>query len=105
MAFRTASGVADGFDCRYSAATPATCGVAIDVPEIVFVAVVLVYHEEVMLMPGAKRSTQVPMFAHDGLVSVLSVALTVMAAATRAGEVLQAFWAKRPKKPLPAAMA
>jgi hypothetical protein len=45
---------------RYCAATPATCGEAIDVPLIVFVAVVLVHQAEVMLDPGAKMSTQLP---------------------------------------------
>jgi len=43
-----------------SAATPATCGEAIDVPEIVFDAVVDVYHAEVMLDPGANTSTHDP---------------------------------------------
>src|SRR4051794_14763644 len=36
-ALATADGVAVVFVARYSAATPATCGVAIDVPLIVFV--------------------------------------------------------------------
>jgi hypothetical protein len=49
-----------GFADMYSAATPAVCGVAIDVPLIVFVAVVDEYHDDVMFTPGAKRSTQVP---------------------------------------------
>jgi hypothetical protein len=40
--------------------TPAVCGVAIEVPLIVFVAVSFVYHEDRMLTPGAKMSTQVP---------------------------------------------
>ena len=39
---------------------PATCGVAIDVPLIVFVAVSFVFQVDVMLEPGAKMSTQVP---------------------------------------------
>ena len=43
-----------------SAATPATCGEAIDVPEIVFVAVVEVNHADKMLEPGAKTSRQDP---------------------------------------------
>jgi hypothetical protein len=34
--------------------------VAIDVPEIVFVAVLLVHHADVMLTPGANQSTQLP---------------------------------------------
>jgi hypothetical protein len=36
------------------------CGVAIDVPLIVLVAVSLVFQSEVMFTPGAKRSTHVP---------------------------------------------
>ena len=50
---------AEGAPCRTRAATPATCGVAIDVPLIVLVAGRVV-HAEVMLEPGANRSTQVP---------------------------------------------
>ena len=57
---RTVAGDAPGFDWRYCAATPAVCGVAIDVPLIVLVAVLLVYHAEVMLTPGANQSTQLP---------------------------------------------
>ena len=60
IALATVAGDAAGLPCRYSAATPATCGVAIDVPLIVFVAVSDVYHADVMLEPGAKRSRQVP---------------------------------------------
>ncbi len=56
----TVAGVAVGSPCRYSAAAPATCGVAIDVPLSVAVAVSEVYHDETMLEPGANRSTQVP---------------------------------------------
>ncbi len=44
------------------AAMPATCGDAIDVPELVFVAVFDVYHAEVMFDPGAKTSTHEPKF-------------------------------------------
>src|SRR5687767_12419127 len=47
IAAHTVAGDALGFPARYSAATPATCGVAMDVPLIVFVAVVLVYHADV----------------------------------------------------------
>jgi hypothetical protein len=36
------------------------CGVAIEVPLMVFVAVLLVYQAEVMLEPGANQSTQLP---------------------------------------------
>ena len=59
-ALRTEAGDAAGLPCRYRAATPATCGVAIDVPLIVFVAVLLVYQAEVIEDPGANRSRHDP---------------------------------------------
>src|SRR5436190_10635994 len=74
-----------------------------DVPLMVLVAVVEENHDEVMLTPGAKMSTQVPVLAHTGLWSVESVALTVMAAGARAGEVVQASTALPLASPLPAA--
>ena len=45
---RTWAGEAVGFALRISAAAPATCGVAIDVPLIVLVAVSLVFQADVM---------------------------------------------------------
>jgi hypothetical protein len=51
----TVEGVAAGTAWRYSAATPATCGVAIDVSLIAFVAVSDVFHDEVMLEPGREE--------------------------------------------------
>jgi hypothetical protein len=66
------------------ATTPATCGVAIDVPLIVFVPVSPNPHAEVIETPGANTSTQLPKFANEAFVSVASVALTVSAAPTRA---------------------
>src|SRR5215467_16204885 len=86
----TVAGEAVGFVSRNSAATPVTCGVAIDVPEIVFVAVSLVFHDDVMLLPGAKISRHVPKFENDARASVVVVAPTVMALAARAGDELQA---------------
>src|SRR3954464_746440 len=44
----TSAGVASGWSARYSAAAPTTCGVAIDVPLIVLLAVSLVFHDDVM---------------------------------------------------------
>ena len=44
----------------YSAATPATCGEAIDVPLMVRVAVVLPIQADVMEAPGAYRCEQEP---------------------------------------------
>ena len=60
IASRTVPGDAPGVFDKYSAAAPATCGVAIDVPLIVFVADGLVYQSLVMPTPGANRSTHVP---------------------------------------------
>src|SRR6185295_12847108 len=90
MAAVTVAGEALGFVSRNNAATPVTCGVAIDVPEIVLVAVSLVFHDEVILLPGAKMSTHVPKFENDERASVVVVEPTVIALATRAGDVLQA---------------
>src|SRR6476660_265118 len=92
IAAATCAGVAVGFVSRNNAATPVTCGVAIDVPEIVLVAVSLVLHADVMLLPGAKMSTQVPKFENDERTSVIVVEPTVIALAVRAGETLQASW-------------
>src|SRR5262245_19674482 len=69
---------------------PVTCGVAIEVPLIVFVAVSLVFQAEVIELPGAKRSRHVPKLENEALASVLVVAPIVFAAATRAGEVVHA---------------
>jgi hypothetical protein len=90
MAAVTVAGEAVGFVSRNSAATPVTCGVAIDVPEIVLVAVSLVFHDEVMLLPGAKMSTHVPKFENEERASVIVVEPTVIALGARAGETLHA---------------
>ena len=86
----TVAGDAVGFVSKKRAATPATCGVAIEVPEIVFVAVSLVFQDEVMLEPGAKMSTHVPKLEKDERASVIVVDPTVIALGSRAGEELQA---------------
>ena len=87
----TAAALAPGLFCKYNAATPTTCGVAMLVPLIVLVAVSLVFHDDVMLEPGAKISTQVPKLEKLERASVLVVEPTVVALATRAGDVVQAF--------------
>ena len=69
-------------------------------PLIVFVAVSLVLQAEVMLEPGAKMSTHVPKLENEERASVLVVAPTVTALATRAGDELHAFALE-----LPAAIA
>ena len=56
-----------------------------------FVAVSLVFQDEVMLLPGAKMSRHVPKLEKDARASVLVVAPTVFAAGTRAGDELHAF--------------
>src|SRR5713101_6252057 len=86
----TCCGVAVGCSSRYSAATPVVWGAAIDVPLIVLVAVSLVFQADVMRTPGANQSTHLPTFAHCGRRSVMSVALTVIAWGTRAGDCQQA---------------
>src|ERR1044071_2680815 len=90
IALATVAGEAEGLFCKYSAATPATCGVAIDVPLMVFVAVSDVYHEDSIEEPGAKMSTHVPMFEKSDFASVEVVEPTVSAAATRPGDSVQA---------------
>ena len=55
-------------------------------PLIVFVAVLLVCHAEVMLEPGAKMSRHEPKLENDERASVFVVDPTVTAGPTRAGE-------------------
>src|SRR2546430_13202954 len=52
IAARTAAGDAVGLLCRYSAATPAVWGVAIDVPLIVLADVSVSHQSDVMFTPG-----------------------------------------------------
>ena len=84
--FRTVAGDAPGLLCKNRAATPATCGVAIDVPLNVAVAVSLPFDDDSMLDPGAKISTTLPKFENDERASFIVDEPTVIAAATRAGE-------------------
>src|SRR5215212_3629092 len=79
IAAATVAGEALGFVSRNNAATPATCGAAIDVPEIVLVAVSLVRHDDVMLLPGAKISRHVPKLENEARPSLMVVAPTVIA--------------------------
>jgi hypothetical protein len=80
------AGLSVGFALNSAAATPATCGEAIDVPEMVLMAVELFIHADVMDVPGAKMSRHEPKFEYEARTSVRSVAPTVMAFAARAGE-------------------
>ncbi len=65
-------------------------------PEIVFVAEVLVCQAEVIATPGAIMSTQLPILLKDAIESLLALAATVMAPGTLAGEELHAFVALFP---------
>ena len=65
---------------------PATCGEAIDVPEIVVVAELLPIQADVMPTPGAIMSTQDPVLLNEATKSPLVLAATVIAFETRAGE-------------------
>lgn len=58
----TAPTEAVGVSWSTRAATPATCGDAIEVPEIVFVADPLEFHADVIDDPGAKMSRHLPKF-------------------------------------------
>src|SRR6266545_4452211 len=69
---------------------PITCGVAIDVPLKLAVAVSLVFTDDTIATPGPKMSRQRPKLENDARRSVRSVAPTVIAAGTRAGLKLQA---------------
>ncbi len=56
----TWAGVAFEFAAKYKAETPATCGVAIDVPLKILVDVVLGIYVDRIEDPGAKISTTDP---------------------------------------------
>mmetsp|Transcript_5690 Transcript_5690/g.11853 ORF Transcript_5690/g.11853 Transcript_5690/m.11853 type:complete len:233 (+) Transcript_5690:545-1243(+) len=75
-----------------SAAAPATCGEAIDVPSYTSVAPFPVSTADVIPSPGAKMSTHVPQLLKSARRSFSVLAPTVIASAADAGEVLQAFW-------------
>ena len=75
-----------GNACASRAARPATCGAAIDVPEIVRVADEPPTQAEVMLVPGAQRSTHDPKFEYAACASARSIAPIVSADGARAGE-------------------
>src|ERR1041385_7861576 len=65
---------------------PAVCGAAIEVPLIVFVDVSVVSHADLIDTPGAYQSTHAPASDQLGARSLRSLAATVIAAATRAGD-------------------
>src|SRR4051794_34151645 len=84
------AGVASGCRARYTAATPAACGAAIDVPLMVRVAVSPVSQSDVMSTPGAYQSTHGPPSDHGAGASLRSLAATVMTPGTRAGDDVHA---------------
>ena len=85
IAAQTSAGVACGLVCRMSAAAPATCGDAIDVPLLVAAATSVAMPAETMLAPGANRSLHGPKFEKSASSSSISDAATVIASGTRAG--------------------
>jgi len=91
IAFLTVAGDAPGLLCKYRAATPATCGEAIEVPLKVAPAVSLVNQEDKIPEPGAKMSTTLPKFENEDRESEVVDDPTVIASPTRAGEELEAF--------------
>ena len=82
----TCEGVIVGALPNMFATTPATWGDAIDVPDLLEVALGLVIAAEMMWTPGAKMSTQEPLLEKPATASVESVAPTVMADASLDGE-------------------
>lgn len=90
IAVLTPAGVAEGVAASSSAAAPATCGAAMDVPDSVAVAVGEVWYAERMPEPGANRSRQEPQFENDDRASDEVVDPTVSADGSDAGDALQA---------------
>src|SRR5436305_2979902 len=101
----TCAGASPGFAARISAAAPATCGVAIEVPLIQAVAVSPLPWSDRMLTPGANRSTHGPSLDHGARASCTSLAATVSASGVSAGETVHASTGLPCPSPLPAATA
>src|SRR5262245_42915257 len=87
---RTVENDASPFTALYNAATPVTCGVAIEVPLIVFVPPFS--QSDLIDEPGAYRSTQAPKFENDDFASEMVDEATVVVFAALAGDVLHASW-------------
>ena len=81
----TAAGPAPGAACSSSAAAPATCGVAIEVPDMVASPVSLAYEADTIAAPGANAATHAPMLENEASASVFVVAPTVIACGADAG--------------------
>src|SRR6185369_15633809 len=83
---RTCAGVAAGSAASTSAAAPATCGAAIDVPLPTAIEMSDARPADMMDTPGANRSTQPPWLENGARASALSLAATVNASGALAGE-------------------
>jgi hypothetical protein len=79
-----------GFEAKYNATTPATCGAAIDVPDHDAVRVGDPIIADVIDTPGANTSRQRPQLENEARASFELVAPTVIADTADAGEVLHA---------------
>src|ERR1044071_637766 len=90
IALRVVVAEAPGLNCLYSAATPATCGEAIEVPLNVAVAVSELKYDDRIPEPGAKMSRHVPKFENEERASLVVVEPTVIAFAARAGDCVHA---------------
>ena len=86
----TSEGLALGLPARISAAAPATCGAAIEVPLSVAEALSPLMPADWMPSPGANRSTHLPLLENDARLSPLVLAATVNAGPRRDGEPSQA---------------
>lgn len=96
IADATSAGVRALFCDSASAATPATCGDAIEVPESVREALSDVWPADTMLEPGAKTSRHDPKLENDDRSSLDVVDPTVMALGSPAGDVVQALTLELP---------
>mmetsp|Transcript_16364 Transcript_16364/g.41159 ORF Transcript_16364/g.41159 Transcript_16364/m.41159 type:complete len:232 (-) Transcript_16364:30-725(-) len=83
-------GESDGSAASIMATTPATCGVAWLVPDIVAESVSDPFRADWMRDPGAKMSTQGPKLLQEGLLSNSSIAPTVITSGMYAGAYPQA---------------
>jgi hypothetical protein len=86
MTEETCAGVAEVLVAKYNAATPATCGAAIEVPLQVLSALGVPMNAEVIEAPGANTSTHGPQLENDARASLMVEAATVIADNSDAGE-------------------
>ena len=82
--------LAAGLSPKIRAATPATCGDAIEVPESATGVEKFLASADGIETPGAKISTHSPKLENDARLSNLSVAPTVIASGADAGDAVQA---------------